>query len=131
MKTYSAMLTLYCVPGANIRNVVPKTGLTVPEIMLLRQDPTKTGGHGIDCLTKIKSGPDATMPDPTAEDGENPKMVKRSDEFERARLTMLYGEARVLEMFGPEYTALPTKLQNFVQQQVDQPDDDGLDALTA
>lgn len=130
MKTYNALLRLYCLPGANIRNEVPKIGLTVPEIMLLRQDP-KDLGHGLDCLSKITSGADAVMPDPDAEDGSKPRSVPRSEEYERTRLIMLYGEKRVLDLFGAEYTPLPTKLQNFIQQQVDKPVEDDIAALTA
>ena len=106
MQLYDATVRLSGNPMAE----VPKTDLTAPEVMLLQ---------------KIHGGPDAVVRI------KKRKMDKRSHGEERARLGVLYGDATVFGLFGPDHTKLPVKLENVEFVDDDKLSDDDLEALTA
>ncbi|HKJ73523.1 MAG TPA: hypothetical protein VKA19_05350 [Alphaproteobacteria bacterium] len=74
--------------AGNIVNEVPKTGMSAAEIIVLRRE------HGDDAVVDIT---------PT-------EKVSRSNEAERERLDRIYGDTKMLELFGEPFRDLPTRV---------------------
>lgn len=106
MQLYDATVRL----SGNPMQEVPKTGLTAPEVLLLQRIH-----GGADAVVKIQKR----------------KMDKRSHLAERQRLGQKYGDHKVFDMFGPEHTKLPTKLEGVEFVESNELSDDDLEALTA
>jgi len=77
--------------GGSVMNEVEKIAVTAPEVILLRAI------HGGDAVVNLKR---------TGE--------KRAEHaVERDRLAEIYGERKVIEVFGPGHQALPTKVGGY------------------
>lgn len=105
MEVYSAQVRL----GGSVINEVPQDELTAAAIVCLRAI------HGNDAVVKI----------------EHVGSVKRTNEEERERLDMKYGQGlaiakqSLISLFGPEHAPLPVKLAGFdPEDETDEDDED-------
>ena len=94
MKTYDCHVRL----GGKVTNEVQRLGVTAPEIIALRSI------HGEDAVVRLKSLA-------VADD-------RRSHVAERDRLSRLYGDKVIEDLFGPNHQKLPIELDMVSEKQI-------------